>query len=51
MLIFWIHIIFLITTRAGLHALMLNNSSVLAPALPLKAYSALIGQFRRTSSR
>ncbi len=75
MLIFWVHILFLVTTRAGLHALMLKKlicfliqltaaalvfpgflflplrRSVLAPAPPLKAYSALIGQFKHTPSR
>ncbi len=25
MLMFWVHILFLVTTRAGLHALMLKN--------------------------
>ncbi len=74
MLIFWVHISLLVTTRAGLHALMLKEThlfshtvdcsslgfsrifaclrrSVLARAPPLKAYSALIGQFKHTPSR
>ncbi len=73
MLIFWVQILFLVTTRVGLHALMLKNSSVFsnsrlqepvlfsdfclclrhsvsAPAPPLQAYSALIGQFKDTPS-
>ncbi len=72
---FWVHILFLVTTRASLHALMLKKThlfshtadcsspvffqdfclcfrcSVLAPALRLKAYSALIGQLKHTPSR
>ncbi len=70
MLIFWVHISFLVTTREGLHALMLKKvirfliqpccfqdfclclrGSVLASAPPLRAYSALIGQFNYTFSK
>ncbi len=71
MLIFWVHILFLVTTRAGLHALTLKKlisfviqqhyyffqdfclcltCPVVALALLLKAYSALIGQFKLSLS-
>ncbi len=73
MLIFWVHILLVATTTAGLHALKLKkthlfshtadcSSPVLsrilasaetfcfASASPLKASSALIGQFKHTPS-